>query len=334
MASIGHVAVGMAAARAYSGEERASLGSMAAWSALSMLPDADVIAFAFGIAYEDPWGHRGASHSLLVAAALGSVAAAAAPDLRLPRIRTWLLATTVLASHGLLDTLTDGGLGCALLWPFDLTRYFAPWRPIPVSPIGLGFLSPYGAVVAATELILFAPLLFMALRRRRRLRPRATRLAMLGAWTLFVWLIGSTDPVRQALFGVILREDTEYAQGYSERGFASISAGMAAADVRRLVGPPFEQWWHYMTESPDDCRLIRLASDTVTQWRNFGRCTPATVQAGMSSADVLRALGPPTEEIWQYSRSRGGGWFQARNVFFFRGNVEEILRRWSPNQPE
>jgi hypothetical protein len=61
----------------------------------------------------------------------------------------------------------DGGLGCALLWPFDLTRYFAPWRPIPVSPIGLSFLSPYGLMVALTELVFFAPLFVYALRRRR-----------------------------------------------------------------------------------------------------------------------------------------------------------------------
>ena len=24
--------------------------------------------------------------------------------------------------------------GCAFFWPFDLTRYFLPWRPIPVAP--------------------------------------------------------------------------------------------------------------------------------------------------------------------------------------------------------
>jgi inner membrane protein len=70
----------------------------------------------------------------------------------------------VLATHPLLDTLTDGGLGCALFWPFDLTRYFAPWRPIQVAPIGLAFLSPYGAIVAMSEIVLFLPLFVFALR--------------------------------------------------------------------------------------------------------------------------------------------------------------------------
>ena len=34
----------------------------------AVLPDADVIGFAFGIEYGDLLGHRGLSHSLLVAA--------------------------------------------------------------------------------------------------------------------------------------------------------------------------------------------------------------------------------------------------------------------------
>ena len=32
--------------------------SIAWWSALSLLPDADVIGFALGVEYGDPWGHR------------------------------------------------------------------------------------------------------------------------------------------------------------------------------------------------------------------------------------------------------------------------------------
>jgi inner membrane protein len=71
-------------------------------------------------------------------------------------LRTAVTAIIVLASHGLLDTLTNGGLGIAPIWPFDHTRYFAPWTPIPVSPIGLRFLSPYGMFVALVELALFS----------------------------------------------------------------------------------------------------------------------------------------------------------------------------------
>ena len=170
MASLGHIAVGVAAARAYQGGQRfvrPALGAMLFWPALSFLPDADVIGFGLGIRYGDEWGHRGASHSLLFALIIGVVVGLAAPLFRRPALKTGAAATLVVASHGLLDTLTNGGLGIALFWPFDLTRYFAPWTPLPVSPIGLGYMSPYGMYVFATELLLFAPLIWFGLATRR-----------------------------------------------------------------------------------------------------------------------------------------------------------------------
>lgn len=57
MASIGHIAVGMAAARAYSREPvsaAAIIGAMVFWSALSLAPDADVIGLKLGIPYHAP----------------------------------------------------------------------------------------------------------------------------------------------------------------------------------------------------------------------------------------------------------------------------------------
>ena len=92
---------------------------------------------------------------------LGAAIGGVAPLFRHPAIRTGVTAVLVLASHPLLDTLTNGGLGCALFWPFDHTRYFAPWTPIPVSPIGLGYLSPYGMFVAVVEIVLFSPLVLV-----------------------------------------------------------------------------------------------------------------------------------------------------------------------------
>ena len=87
------------------------------------------------------------------------------------------LAALVLASHGILDTFTDGGLGCALLWPFSDERFFAPWRPLPVAPIGRAFLSAAGLHVALWEALLFAPFLLYALwpRVRRRLEGSSER---------------------------------------------------------------------------------------------------------------------------------------------------------------
>src|SRR3954464_5070711 len=131
MASIGHVALGLAGRRFYQGRGsppgRPALAGAVIWSALSLLPDADVIAFSLGIPYEAPWGHRGATHSLCFAAAVALLAMTAARVGRVPVLRTAILSFAVVASHGIADAFTDGGLGAALLWPFSDERFFAPW---------------------------------------------------------------------------------------------------------------------------------------------------------------------------------------------------------------
>ena len=170
MASLGHVAVGMALGRRYARNHPVQQQRWAflALSALALLPDADVVAFRLGIPYSAPWGHRGASHSLVFAAllALGVALAVRATGGR--GARAGLFAFLALGSHGLLDTLTDGGLGAALLWPFSQGRYFAPLRPLPVSPIGAGMLSSRGLYVVTVELLLFLPFWAYALWPRRR----------------------------------------------------------------------------------------------------------------------------------------------------------------------
>jgi inner membrane protein len=172
MASIGHVAVGLAARRWYERDQVprwSPLTSMVVWSAISLLPDADVYGFRIGVPYEAPWGHRGATHSLMFAVGMGLLAWLVARAGKLPAFRTGLLVGAVVASHGLLDTLTDGGLGCALLWPFSNQRFFAPWTPLPVAPIGRGFISMEGLRVAATELVVFSiPFLYGLWPRRKR----------------------------------------------------------------------------------------------------------------------------------------------------------------------
>jgi inner membrane protein len=53
-----------------------------------------------------------------------------------------LLFTAAMASHGILDSFTNAGLGVGFFIPFDDTRYFAPWRPLTASPLSLSrFLS-------------------------------------------------------------------------------------------------------------------------------------------------------------------------------------------------
>lgn len=115
------------------------------------LPDADVLAFKFGIAYADSFGHRGASHSLAFAALMGVLGVLFAPLLNSGRIKAGVFLALAAASHSVLDALTNGGLGVAWLWPWSEQRFFAPWRPIAVSPFINGFFSERGLAVLASE---------------------------------------------------------------------------------------------------------------------------------------------------------------------------------------
>jgi inner membrane protein len=125
----------------------------------AMLPDLDVIAFFFGIPYGDMFGHRGFTHSFFFAALVGAVAAAHVSHRPHPLHRSHLSPLTPLflwfaaltASHGILDAMTNGGRGIAFFAPFSDERYFFPWRPIQVSPIGVGFFSARGVLVLASE---------------------------------------------------------------------------------------------------------------------------------------------------------------------------------------
>ncbi|GAA0468103.1 metal-dependent hydrolase [Parasphingorhabdus litoris] len=134
------------------GRSRLSVPVIVTGIAFSMLPDADVIGFGLGIDYADSWGHRGASHSLLFAAIAALLATALIRPDRYLLVGLFLFAS--MASHGLLDTLTNGGLGTALFWPWDEARHFAPFTPVAVSPIGISdFLSTRGMKVLQSEAI-------------------------------------------------------------------------------------------------------------------------------------------------------------------------------------
>jgi inner membrane protein len=136
---------------------------------LAVLPDGDALLMPWN-AYGDPWGHRGMTHSLAFAVVAGALAA-----LLIRRRVTFpggfaglaAMLAAVTASHGLLDAMTDGGLGVAFFAPFDLTRYFLPVRPIPVSPITADPTHPRVLSVLAVEAMLLWPaaLLLATVRR-------------------------------------------------------------------------------------------------------------------------------------------------------------------------
>lgn len=165
-----HALVGAALARPASPDALPRGRLALAAAALAVLPDLDVLTFALGIPYEHPLGHRGLSHSIAFAIACGLAGAALVagpPGRRLPA-RAWggVAAVLVLAvaSHGLLDALTDGGRGVGFLVPFSNRRFFLPWRPLAVSPIGAAaFLDGGAGRILRSELVwVWGPALALA----------------------------------------------------------------------------------------------------------------------------------------------------------------------------
>lgn len=147
----------------------------------SVIPDLDVIGFRFGVRYGDFWGHRGFTHSLLFSALLAGVVVLLGfrgEQPPLSRFALWMYFFLATASHGLLDAMTDGGLGVAFFSPFDNNRYFLPWRPIRVSPISFGrFFTYRGLEVLQSELLwiwLPAALLALSVWLIRRRTPPST----------------------------------------------------------------------------------------------------------------------------------------------------------------
>jgi inner membrane protein len=124
----------------------------------SVLPDIDVIGFYFGIKYGDMLGHRGFFHSLTFALLVSVlVVLLAFPTVQRFSKKWWsilVLFIVVIASHGLLDSMTDKGMGVGFFIPFDNTRYFMPWRPVYASPMRIGkFFSHSGLEVLFAEII-------------------------------------------------------------------------------------------------------------------------------------------------------------------------------------
>jgi inner membrane protein len=148
----GHAAVPLALGGGL-GRGLVSRRLLAAGVVVAALPDLDVVTLHWGIPYASPLGHRGFSHSLLVAALVALLGAGAHRALRSGFAGAFAFLFVSMASHGALDAFTDGGLGVAFLWPWSGQRFFAPaaWRVIAVSPIGLTAFLSRGAGVLASE---------------------------------------------------------------------------------------------------------------------------------------------------------------------------------------
>ena len=123
---------------------------------ISLLPDIDVLTFLAGVPYGSFWGHRGFTHSILFSVLAGYFLAQWFQRFseRVPPWKVWVYFSAVGVTHPLLDMMTSGGLGVALLSPIWTERLFFIFRPIVVSPIGVrAFFSEWGVHVLASELL-------------------------------------------------------------------------------------------------------------------------------------------------------------------------------------
>ena len=92
----------------------------------SVLPDIDMIGYALGFRHPSPFAHRGFTHSLVFALAVGLLALAAAPRMKTKRVIAFFAVFLAILSHSLLDAL-GGWYGVPFFWPFDEARYALPW---------------------------------------------------------------------------------------------------------------------------------------------------------------------------------------------------------------
>ena len=153
----------------------------------SIIPDADVICFELGFSYDHFLGHRGFFHSLFFACILGSFMGFLLMGVKKIEWRKRLFFagyfSFLISLHDILDAFTNGGLGVALLSPFDTTRYFSPYTPIKVSPINPYTFFNGGALDILKNEVLWVWLpyiciviVFRYILRRRRKKQRGYRL--------------------------------------------------------------------------------------------------------------------------------------------------------------
>ncbi len=99
----------------------------------AVVPDLDLIGWPLGISPLSLLGHRGLTHSIAFAMALGILAAATLPRAvtRRERVAAGIVLVLATVTHGVLDALTTyAPTGPAFWAPFSNARYRFPWMPL------------------------------------------------------------------------------------------------------------------------------------------------------------------------------------------------------------
>lgn len=152
MASLfGHVLASAAITHSIAAQETLSKRLWALSLLSGIFPDIDVIAFKLGIPYRHIFGHRGLTHSIGFAFLWATVLTFS--SFKSSRLRIFVLLLISTLSHGILDAMTNGGLGVGFFIPFDDHRFFLQFRPIEVSPIKLERFFSQTFQIIANEMI-------------------------------------------------------------------------------------------------------------------------------------------------------------------------------------
>ena len=130
----------------------------------AMVPDLDfLMGPLFGVTRESIYSHRGFSHSLFFAIGFGAFAAAWYRQLGVRPLTAFVVCATAMASHGVVDMMTDSGKPVAYLWPLTSSRMFADWRPLPGSSLQqLSFLEEVTSRIGPETVRVIVPLLLAA----------------------------------------------------------------------------------------------------------------------------------------------------------------------------
>jgi len=125
-------------------------------SLCSIIPDIDVISERFGIISADKYdilAHRGFTHSILFGIIWTTLILLIFH--RKEQKKYFILGVFYFictCSHGILDSMTNGGDGISFFFPINTERYFLPIRVIEVSPLGISsFLSEWGLQILINE---------------------------------------------------------------------------------------------------------------------------------------------------------------------------------------
>lgn len=74
------------------------------------------------------------------------------------------------------------------------------------------------------------------------------------------------DGLQACVWPILVKEDTEYASGFSHVRFRQVAMGMVAEDVVRVLGPPLEkrtleggreEWWSWSRSRRDHSYRVR-----------------------------------------------------------------------------